>query len=259
MYAAVVALVLVAVLVAGYFPVIIGSTQPGPLLRASQISLPGTAGAAGWARPAAAAASEPQPIKPQLVNALPLSAQAANQAQAQAETGEVRTGVTSGIDQAMAAREAAVAVPASSVLPDREPAPRPLFVRYEVQPGDTLNGIANRFGMSSDYIRWNNGIIDGDVLRVGEQLVVPSDPGIIHLVHAGDTLYEIAQRYKSSVAEIISANSLSADGFIRAGATIFVPGGRYGFAWPIRDRITSYFGPGTSAGDRYQGGAGGAD
>ena len=242
-YASVVALVLVAVLVAGYFPVIISSTQPGPLLRASQISLPGTAGAAGWARPAAAAASQPQPIKPQLVNALPLSAQAANQAQAQAETGEVRAGVTSGIDLAMATGDAAVAAPASNVLAELEPAPRPLFVRYEVQPGDTLNGIANRFGMSSDYIRWNNGIIDGDVLRVGEQLVVPSDPGIIHLVHAGDTLYEIAQRYKSSVAEIISANGLSADGFIRAGATIFVPGGRYGFAWPIRDRITSYFGP----------------
>ena len=243
MCAAVVALVLLLVLVAGSFPLTISSTQPGPLLRASQISLPGTAGAAGWARPAAPSASVRRPIEAPLVNALPLSAQAASQAQAQAETGEVRTGATSEIDQATAARDAAVAVPASSVLPEREPAPRPLFVRYEVQPGDTLNGIANRFGMSSDYIRWNNGIIDGDVLRVGEQLVVPSEPGIIHLVRAGDTLYEIALRYKASVAEIISANSLSADGFIRAGATIFVPGGRYGFAWPIRDRITSYFRP----------------
>ena len=51
-YAAVVALVLLLVLVAGFFPLTVSSTQPGPLLRASQVSLPGTAGAAGWARPA---------------------------------------------------------------------------------------------------------------------------------------------------------------------------------------------------------------
>ncbi len=244
MYAAVVALALLVVLVAGFFPLTISSTQPGPLLRASQVALPGTAGAAGWAQPAAAAAPEPQPIEPPLVNPQPLSAQAASRSQAQAETGEVRTGATSETDQATAARQAAVAAPASNVLPEREPASRPLFVLYEVQPGDTVSGIADRFGLSSNYIRWNNGIIDdAHVLRVGEQIQVPSEPGIIHLVRAGDTLYEIALRYKASVGDIISTNKLRADGFIRAGATIFVPGGRYGFAWPIRDSITSYFGP----------------
>ena len=236
-YAAVVALVLVAVLVAGYFPVVISSTQPGPLLRASQISLPGTAGAAGWAQPAAPSASVQRPIEaplinPPLLNPPLLNPQADSQGQSQSTAGEIPTGITSDVDF-------------EKIVPaERELASRPLFFRYEVQPGDTVSGIAHHFGISSSYIRWNNGIIDdAHVLRVGEQIQVPSEPGIIHLVRAGDTLYEIALRYEANVAEIISVNSLSADGFIRAGATIFVPGGRYGFGWPIRDRITSYFGP----------------
>ena len=241
-YAAIVALVLVAVLVAGYFPVIISSTQPGPLLRASQISLPGTAGAAGWAQPAAPAVSARRPIEaplinpplinPPLLNPPRLNPQSDSQGQSQSAAGEVPTGITSAVDFE------------KIVTPERELASRPLFFRYEVEPGDTVSGIAHRFGLSSSYIRWNNGIIDdADVLRVGEQLQVPSAPGIIHLVRAGETLYEIALRYKANVADIISTNSLRADGFIRAGATIFVPGGRYGFVWPARDTITSYFGP----------------
>ena len=237
MYAAVVALVLLLVLVAGFFPLTISATQPGPLLRASQISLPGTAGAASWAQPAAPSASLRRPIEaplinPPLISPPLLNPQSDSQGQSQSASGAVLTGITSDVDLE------------KTVSREPEPAPRPLFFRYEVQPGDTVSGIADRFGMSSSYIRWNNGIIDdAHVLRVGEQIQVPSEPGIIHLVRAGETLYEIALRYKATVAEIISTNGLRADGFIRAGATIFVPGGRYGFAWPTRDRITSYFGP----------------
>ena len=243
-YAAIVALVLVAVLVAGYFPVIISSTQPGPLLRASQISLPGTAGAAGWAQPAAPAASVRRPIEAPLINPPPLSPPSVSRAEPTPAAAQAEVTLAPGTGLARAARQEAVAVPPSEVLPAREPASRPLFFRYEVQPGDTVSGIAHRFGISSNYVRWNNGIIDdADVLRVGEQIQVPSAPGIIHLVRAGETLYEIALRYKANVADIISTNSLRADGFIRAGATIFVPGGRYGFVWPARDTITSYFGP----------------
>ena len=185
--------------------------------------------------------------------------------------------VTSDVDIAALARTAAVAVPSSDVLPAREPASRPLFFRYEVQQGDTVSGIADRFGISADHILWNNIDIidDADFLSVGDQLQVPSVAGIIHGVRVGETLYEIADRYDASVGDIINANKLSADGFIRAGATILVPGGRmivvaaprivptptpqpvraaavapvptavssYNFVWPTVDIITSYFGP----------------
>ena len=228
MYAAVVALVLLFVLVAGFFPLTISSMQPGPLLRASQVSLPGTAGAAGWARPAAPSASTLQAIEPPLINPPLLSPQGDSQSPAQSATDASGTVVTSDVDIAALARTAAVAVPASAVLPEREPASRPLFFRYEVQQGDTVGGIADRFGIASNYILWNNIdiIADANFLQIGQQLQVPSVAGIIHGVRVGETLYEIADRYDASVGDIINANKLSADGFIRAGATILVPGGR---------------------------------
>ena len=267
---------LLVVLVAGFFPLTVSSTQPGPLLRASQISLPGTAGAAGWARPAVAPVSAPQAIEPPLINPSPLSPPSASRAVPTPAAGQAEGIPSSGTDLARAARQEAVAGPSSEVLPAREPASRPLFFRYEVQTGDTVSGIADRFGISSSYILWNNIDIidDADVLRVGEQIQVPSVPGIIHGVRVGETLYEIAQRYDANVADIIGANKLGADGFIRADSTILVPGGRmivtvaptirptatptpvrvaaparvatpapgYNFIWPTVDTITSYFG-----------------
>ena len=124
-------------------------------------------------------------------------------------------------------------------------ASRPLFFRYEVQPGDTVSGIAHRFGISSNYVRWNNGIIDdADVLRVGEQLQVPSAPGIIHLVRAGETLYEIAQRYEANVADIISTRTASAQRASSARARrSSCRTGAMASSGQIRDTITSYFGP----------------
>ena len=49
---------------------------------------------------------------------------------------------------------------------------------------------------------------------------------ICYEVQVGETLFEIAERYDVSVADIIEVNQLSPDGFIRAGTTILVPGGR---------------------------------
>ena len=41
-----------------------------------------------------------------------------------------------------------------------------------VQPGDTLNEIATRFGTTAQAIRDANGIT-GDTINVGQQLIIP--------------------------------------------------------------------------------------
>ncbi|MYB41292.1 MAG: M23 family metallopeptidase [Chloroflexi bacterium] len=252
--AVVVALVLAGVLIAGFFPGAASPARPGPALRASQISLPGLAGVAVWARPAALPAAVPRPIPPR------------------PETPPTRWGFVGRadpmIDGAWAADAAStsdVASPpvAPPLADEGELVRQPLLYRYKVQPGDTVSGLAERFDLAGYYILWNNidVITDADFLRVGAELQMPSRPGILHGVRYGETLLEIAEEYDAKVVDIIEANELGRDGGIVAGTTILVPNGRlaqpsqptpgliaaakwrYNFSWPTRNVITSYFGP----------------
>jgi len=42
-----------------------------------------------------------------------------------------------------------------------------------VQEGDTLFGIAEKFGVSAEAIQNYNGLDDGDSLSVGQRLTIP--------------------------------------------------------------------------------------
>ena len=84
---------------------------------------------------------------------------------------------------------------------------------YIVKPGDTLYGISNQFGVSvTDLAELNN--IKGSVLQVGTVLKIPTNPGtnpntmFMYTVVSGDTLYKIAQKYNTTVDEIINLNYL---------------------------------------------------
>jgi LysM repeat protein len=61
--------------------------------------------------------------------------------------------------------------PTSTPVPNATPAPRPQT--YVVQPGDTLNGIAIRFGTSVQALQDANGLGQSDVIRVGQVLIIP--------------------------------------------------------------------------------------
>ncbi len=275
--AAFVGLLLFLVLIAGLFPETVTSTQPSPVLRTSQISLPGMAGATSWEQPAAPALSAPTAIEPPLVIPAPANSAASGAGRSAAAASQDQPGATSEIDLARAALRGAGASPAESELQEREAQPRPLFFRYEVQEGDTVSGIAERFGITANYILWNNIDIipDADFLSVGEEIQIPSVGGILHGVRYGETLLEIADRYDANIVDIIEVNRLDGEGSIYADTTILVPGGRvvprpaavvrpapsppaaparavaappttsseFNFIWPTRDTVTSYFGP----------------
>lgn len=49
-------------------------------------------------------------------------------------------------------------------------------VMYGVQPGDTLDSIAERFGVTRDMLIAANGIVDANRIEVGQQLIVPPPP-----------------------------------------------------------------------------------
>jgi len=80
--------------------------------------------------------------------------------------------------------------------------PRSEIVKYTVQKGDTLSGIADKFGVSEDTIRWENNI-KGDSISVGDEILVLPVSGIAHKVARGDTIYTIAKKYDANAQAIV--------------------------------------------------------
>lgn len=120
-------------------------------------------------------------------------------------------------------------------------------VEYYVKDGETMEMIANRYGITNDQIRWSNGKKYTDV-EVGELLYIPSKPGIVYTVKGDDTVASISERYGSTVEEIIALNDLEVSG-ISEGMHILIKGGelpeteRPEYVAPVRYYYTySYLG-----------------
>lgn len=76
---------------------------------------------------------------------------------------------------------------------------------YKTVEGDSLDSLASKFGVTSDSIRWSNGL-SGARLAVGTDLVIPPVTGIVYTVKSGDTPDSVAQRYSASKEQILADN-----------------------------------------------------
>ncbi len=106
---------------------------------------------------------------------------------------------------------------------------------YVVVRGDTLSAIALRFGTDVATLVRLNRITAADRLQVGEVLVVPSAPTVrppappkppttvSYTVKAGDTLWDIATRSRTTVPALLAANQLADDAVIVPGQVLLVP------------------------------------
>lgn len=132
-----------------------------------------------------------------------------------------------------APRTVASPVPAGETTPFLAPTPAPVGepTRHIVQPGETLFGLAQRYGLSLAELQRANGLTD-DILRAGQTLLIPAPsaaapaPGeMLYVVRPNDTLYSIARRYGTTVIAIRQANQLSSDQ-IRVDQNLVIPTGR---------------------------------
>jgi murein DD-endopeptidase MepM/ murein hydrolase activator NlpD len=100
---------------------------------------------------------------------------------------------------------------------------RDLVRTYKVKSGDTLTGIASRFGISMMTIWWANDLQSKDALHIGQTLSIPPVTGLVVTVTAADTLDSLALRYDVDPTDILVENKLT-DPNLVVGQVLVIPG-----------------------------------
>ena len=123
------------------------------------------------------------------------------------------------------------------------PARRITFLEHTVARGQTLSGIASRYGVSTRLVVEANPRVRGRKLRPGQRIIVPTGGAIsssvarrmsdpvepaassltgFHRVRRGETLSGLAVEYGVTVRQLRAWNALGEDGMVRAGQRIRV-------------------------------------
>lgn len=102
---------------------------------------------------------------------------------------------------------------------------RGLPITYKVVKGDTLSGIAQRFGVSVQTLIAVNPGVKTRSLQVGQELVVLPTSGILYQSRAGDTLQTIAASFKVTPDRVAEFNRpVLASEKLLPGTTLIIPG-----------------------------------
>lgn len=134
-----------------------------------------------------------------------------------------------------------------TIIPDRSLAEPtiPEIRSYAVEGGDTISGIAAKFGLKPETIIWANPELEQnpDLLWVGQPLTILPVDGVYHQVGGGDTIEGIASTFNVSPQAIIDypLNNLDPENLlIQPGQWLVVPGGNKPF---VPRTVTAYSGP----------------
>jgi murein DD-endopeptidase MepM/ murein hydrolase activator NlpD len=119
-----------------------------------------------------------------------------------------------------------------------------LLKTYTVRGGDTLGGIANKYGLATSTVFWANKtqLPNAASIRVGQKLVIPPMDGLLVKVGTKTTLSALAKQYRIQAQDIIDANNLP-ESKLTVGETIIIPGASGG-ALPKTKAQVAYRAPG---------------
>lgn len=98
---------------------------------------------------------------------------------------------------------------------------------YIVKKGDTLWNIARDYNVTVRQIVNINNIKNPNLIYIGQRLVIPiisnnsyNTNHTLYKIRYGDTLYSIARRYNTSIANIVRLNRIKNPNLIYVGETI---------------------------------------
>jgi surface antigen len=143
------------------------------------------------------------------VNSLPETTAISNQAQSQA----ANMAIASTSNNVIAKPQ----IVAASLLSPAD------IKTYKTKAGDTVTGLATKFSVTSDSIRWSNNLSDADALTPGTSLLIPPINGIIYTVKPGDTAASLAVQFGSNANQITAYNDAEVGG-LKPGQRIIIPG-----------------------------------
>jgi murein DD-endopeptidase MepM/ murein hydrolase activator NlpD len=98
---------------------------------------------------------------------------------------------------------------------------------YIVQPGDSLNSIADRFGINVNDLLTTNNISDPNLISAGTQLIIPSLPeisGILNteVVPFGETIRSLSKRYQVSEELLNKLNRITSPSEVYVGSSLIL-------------------------------------
>ena len=106
-----------------------------------------------------------------------------------------------------------------------------MYQTYTVKRGDTIYGISNQFGVEAiDIYNLNN--LTSTNIQIGQILKIPNIQGnnpanlFTYTVKKGDSLYNIAKRYDTTVEKIVKLNHLTSTN-LSIGQTLSIPESGY--------------------------------
>jgi LysM repeat protein len=138
----------------------------------------------------------------------------------------------------------ALALNTTPELPQQETTAEAGFENYTVQSGDTLTNIAERFGTDAATLAADNNIgppyniFPGQILRIRSDdapqpaataaplptATISTEGTQTYIVQPNDTLFRIATRFNTTVAELVQLNNLANENLIYTGQELLIPG-----------------------------------
>jgi LysM repeat protein len=98
---------------------------------------------------------------------------------------------------------------------------------YVVKAGDSVAKVADFHGVSQDDLRAANGMKPDDVLKPGQEIVIPMDlrggAERSHVIRKGDTFASIAKKYEVTPRALARANKLGKGSPLKVGRILVIP------------------------------------
>jgi murein DD-endopeptidase MepM/ murein hydrolase activator NlpD len=95
---------------------------------------------------------------------------------------------------------------------------------YIVQKGDTIGGVAAKFNVSINTIKWANEL-KGSNLKLGQELVILPFTGLRYTVKNGGTVKDIVKKYGGDSYEAARYNGVDEDEELKPGTVVLIPDG----------------------------------